>query len=155
MEIFISYNERSSANIVRTLREKLEKETDVKKSFDFKCPKHSPPGVPWRENIEKNISECHALVAVITQEYLNSEICYEEFICAWYNDKRVIPVFIGRKKDYDYSESYGKDLKELIEEVTYVELTAGVLDVKAYDSILVGLRTSSKYLYLNFLHFIT
>ena len=155
MEIFISYNERSSADVVRTFRERLEKEPDIKKTFDFKCPIHSPPGVDWRKNIDKNISECDVLIAVITQEYLNSEICYEEFICAWYKDKRVIPVFIGRKKDYDYSKSYGKDLKKLIEKVTYVEMTAGVLDVKAYDSILVGLRTSSKYLYLNSLHFIT
>ena len=146
MEIFISYNEKTGVDVARTIREKLKDEQDVKKVFDFKCPEHNPPGVPWYENIEKNISECNALVAVITQEYLNSAICYKEFICAWYKNKLVIPVFIGRKKDYDYSASYGKELKELIDKVTYVELTAGVLD--AYDRILMGLRTSSKSLYL-------
>ena len=148
MEIFISYNEKTSADLVRMLREKIEKESDVEKVFDFKCPKHSPPGVHWVDNIEKNIRECDALVAVITQGYLKSDICYKEFICAWFQHKRVIPVFIGHKKDYDYSESHAKDLKEHIEKVTYVELTAGILDVDSYDRIMVGLRMSSKSLYL-------
>ena len=148
MEIFISYNEKSSADFVRILREKIEKESDVEKVFDFKCPKYNPPGVHWRENIEKNIRECDALIAVITQDYLNSDICYKEFICAWYKEKRVIPVFVVRKKDCAFSEAHAKDLKELIEKVTYVELTAGVLDINSYDKILEGLRMSSKSLYL-------
>ena len=154
MEIFISYNEKSSADVAQTLREELMKESDVKKVFDFKYPKHSPAGVQWRENIEKNISECDALVAVITQEYLHSDICYKEFISAWYKHKPVIPVFIGHKKDCNYSESHAKDLEELIDKVTYVELTAGVLDVRSYNKILEGLRMSSKLLYLCMYHII-
>ena len=149
MEIFISYNEKTAAGVVQTLREKLKGEPDVENVFDFKCPKHSPPGVQWRDNIEINIKECNALVAVITQMYLSSDICYKEFISAWYKGKRVIPVFIGCKKDCDYSETHAKDLKELIERVTYVELTAGVLDVTSYDKILAGLRASSKSLSLS------
>ena len=135
-KIFISYkDDKTSIDFARDLTEKLQEEGDIDEVFNFKAEKQLPPGVDWLNYIRKHIGDCDVLIAVITREYLQSDMCCKEFIGAFYSNKVIIPLLIGEELNLDECRY---NLKNEINRLQYIKIEGIALNI--YDRILLGIR---------------
>jgi formylglycine-generating enzyme required for sulfatase activity len=51
-------------------------------------------GAKWREELRKSAGACRVVVCLITENWLVSHECFNEFRAAWYMGKRIIPLFL-------------------------------------------------------------
>ena len=134
MKIFISYKQKDK-DFARDLTTKLLKEDNIDEVFNFKSEECLLPGVEWRNDIRKHIGDCDVLIAVITQEYLQSDMCCKEFIGAFYSNKRVIPIMIGKVPKLKEC-----NLKDEISQLQHIIFEATALN--AYERLLLGIRSA-------------
>jgi formylglycine-generating enzyme required for sulfatase activity len=107
-------------------------------------------GDKWREALRAASGACRAVICLVTENWLTSIECYNEFMAAWYMGKRLIPVFLlpeSANLDAEAktrlarvtSEDQGIDLMPSID-------AAGVLHLDADPSVTtrlaIGLRAA-------------
>lgn len=143
MKIFISYNSKIEEvnQFVAKLKEKLEEQIVVEQVFIFQCPEENPAGVVWTENLAKNINDCDAFIAVITQKYLDSKICYKEITYADKKEKDIIPIlFEDHKLNYEES-SYGSSIEMIVTTpLNYICFETTKVESSEYQRLIQGLR---------------
>ena len=152
MKIFISYYSRDGdvSQFVKDLKTKLEKEADIDQVFIFQDPVDNPAGRVWTENLMRKIVDCHAFLAVITQPYLDSDICHQEITYACNTLKKTIfPItFEDRKPSYEVGQ-YSRSIEAIVKRVNYVTFETTEVETSIYDNLLTGLR-QRKSLFGNF-----
>jgi hypothetical protein len=85
--IFVSYS-RKNKDFCRQLTDELQK-----RDFDFWVDWEGiPPTVDWKKEIQKGIEEADTFIAIVSPEWIASEICLYELDVAEKNGKRLIPV---------------------------------------------------------------
>lgn len=140
-KVFISYNSSDDKvnEFVQQLKRKLE-EDGCDKAFIFQSPIDNPPGEKWLEKIAKEIETCDAFVPIITQKYLDSDICYSEFHAApLTHKKRTIPIiFEDRKPDFSKGK-YAAAIQLLVKPIGYVTFKKPEMEDIPYDKVLIGL----------------
>lgn len=142
MKIFISYSEIEEINrFVGDLKTELEEELGVEQVFNFQCSADNPAGTVWTENLAREINDCDAFIAVITQKYLNSEICCKEVAYAQKKKKVIIPIiFNDRKPNYEDS-SYGLSIEFIATSFyNYVPFETTKMEPSEYKRLKQGLR---------------
>ena len=143
MKIFISYNSKIKEvnQFVEELKENLEDELGVERVFNFQCSTDNPAGTVWAENLTREINDCDAFIAVITQKYLDSEICLKEIAYAQKKQKVIIPIiFNDRKPNYEES-SFGLSIEMIATVVyNYVVFETTKMESSEYKRLKQGLR---------------
>lgn len=85
--IFVSYS-RKNKDFCRQLTDELQK-----RDFDFWVDWEGiPPTVDWKKEIQKGIEEADTFIAIVSPDWIASEICLFELEVAVNNGKRLIPV---------------------------------------------------------------
>src|ERR1700730_114657 len=51
-------------------------------------------GEKWREALRASAGACRVVVSLVTENWLASHECFNEFRAAWYMGKRIIPLFL-------------------------------------------------------------
>ena len=51
-------------------------------------------GAKWREELRTSAGACRVVVCLVTESWLASNECFNEFRAAWYMGKRIIPLFL-------------------------------------------------------------
>jgi formylglycine-generating enzyme required for sulfatase activity len=51
-------------------------------------------GAKWREELRASAGACRVVVCLVTENWLASNECFNEFRAAWYMGKRIIPLFL-------------------------------------------------------------
>ena len=51
-------------------------------------------GTKWREELRSAAGACRVVVCLVTESWLASDECFNEFRAAWYMGKRIIPLFL-------------------------------------------------------------
>ena len=140
-KVFISYNssDKEVNGFVEQLKTKLESD-GCDKAFIFQSAEDNPPGEKWVDKIAKEIKTCDAFVAIITQGYLDSDICYYEFHNAPVTHKKqMIPIiFKDRKPDFSKGK-YAAGIQLLVSPIGYVTFTKPEMEDIPYDKVLIGL----------------
>ena len=153
MNIFISYNSRDEKvnHFVRDLKTKLEEEADIDQAFIFEDPVDNPAGHVWTKKLSEKIVNCHAFFAVITQPYLDSDICHQEITYAHNTHKKpIFPIiFEDHKLNYGVGQ-YSRPIEAIVTRVNYVTFETAEVETSKYDDLLTGLR-ERKSLIGNFL----
>jgi len=107
-------------------------------------------GAKWREELRASAGACRVVVCLITENWLASNECYNEFRAAWYMGKRVIPLLLLPPVP-NLGEESGKRFAEVCAEYQGVDLNPcikpdGVLDLEAGDHVAdrlkIGLRAA-------------
>jgi formylglycine-generating enzyme required for sulfatase activity len=107
-------------------------------------------GTKWREELRASAGACRVVVCLITENWLASNECFNEFRAAWYMGKRIIPLLLLTLSP-DRSEEAGKRLAEVCAEYQGVDLNSclrpdQVLDLEADGNVAnrlkVGLRAA-------------
>lgn len=85
--LFISYS-RKDKDFARKLTDALQRE-----NLDFWIDWAGiPPTAAWMKEVEKGIEEADTFLAIVTPEWISSDVCRVELIAAVRNGKRLIPV---------------------------------------------------------------
>lgn len=50
-------------------------------------------GASWGEALRRSAGACRVILCLVTQNWLNSANCFNEFLSAWYMGKRIVPLF--------------------------------------------------------------
>lgn len=103
-DVFLSFSSQDSkaADFVRT---ELAKRSPAKQIFDFRI--QIDKGKSWQEEIDRAISSCKAIMAILTPSYFNSPECREELMQARLRNKRsghtiLFPVYwLSSKEELD------------------------------------------------------
>lgn len=142
MKIFISYNSALEEvnQFVAELKEKLEEELGVKRVFIFQCSTDNPAGTVWTENLAREINDCDAFIAVITQKYLDSDICLKEIAYAQKKQKVIIPIIFNDHKPNYKDGSYGLSIEMIVTAVNYVMFETTKVESSEYKKLKQGLR---------------
>ena len=101
-KVFISYNSTKDKEVkefVKELKTKLESD-GCDKAFIFQSAEDIRPGVNWPDNLAERIDSCDAFIVVITQGYLDSDPCSDEFYAAHVTHKKRI-ILKDHKLDYN------------------------------------------------------
>ena len=153
MKIFISYNSRVKevAGFAKKLESKLklDHEISIDEVFIFENPKKNPSGATWYNKLAEKIRDCDAFIAIITQGYLDSDICYDEFHAAHIKHKKLIILIIFQDLKPDYkSGKHGAGIEMgvsqknwVIFKTTDVDEGASEGEMSPYEKILNGLRS--------------
>jgi WD40 repeat protein len=88
--VFVSYSRRDEAFARRLDAALRERSVDVWIDFE-----DIPPSADWRERIFAGIDAAKAFVAVLSADYVASEVCREELAHASEANKRVLPVLLS------------------------------------------------------------
>ena len=151
MKIFISYNSRVKevADFAKRLASKLKEHQEVVEIFIFQNPEQNPAGNQWYNRIAEKIRDCDAFIAIITQGYHDSSICYDEFQFAHVKYKKlIIPiVFKDQNLEPDYIKGkLGAGIEMGIGPINWVkfkttdvEESSSDGEMSPYDQILNGL----------------
>jgi formylglycine-generating enzyme required for sulfatase activity len=130
---FVSYS-RKNKDFCRQLTTELQKhEMDFWVDWD-----DIPPTVDWRDEIGKGIEEADAFLAVVSPDWISSNICKEELRIAVKNGKRLIPV-IPCELDWD---SVPSDLSHL----NYIFFTENFDFSQQLEKLLTALNTDYDWL---------
>ena len=154
MKIFISYNSRVKevADFAKKLGLKLnELDHEVNEIFLFENPEENPAGALWYNRLAEKICDCDAFIAIITQGYLDSDMCYEEFFSANVtNQKLIIPIVFedpNLKPDYKKGK-LGRGIEMGVKPKNWVKFKTTDVDESAsdgemspYEQILNGLQS--------------
>ena len=151
MKIFISYNSRVKevVQFAKKLKSKLDELEEVSETFIFQNPEKNPAGATWDDKLAKKIRDCDAFIAIITQGYLDSDICHDEFHAAHVtHQKLIIPIIFEDKNlrpDYKKGkhgaaiEMGVKPKNWVIFKTTDVEESASEGEMSPYEQVLTGL----------------
>ena len=140
-KVFISYNssDKDVNEFVKQLKTKLESD-GCDKAFIFQSAEDNRPGVNWPDNLAEGIDSCDAFLAVITQGYLDSDICSNEFHAAHVtHKKRIIPIiFKDRKLDYKNGK-HGLAIQMGASPINRVSFLKPEIEEIPYNNLLIGL----------------
>ena len=141
LKLFISYNSSDEEvnAFVCHLKTKLESD-GCDKAFIFQSAKDNPPGDNWADNLAEQIKSCDAFIAIITQGYLYSDICFDELHTAYVtHKKRTIPIiFQDRKPDYDTGK-HGGAIQIGISPINRVKFQKPEMEEIPCNKVLIGL----------------
>ena len=141
LKLFISYNssDEDVNGFICQLKTKLESD-GCDKAFIFQSPEDNRPGDNWPDNLAEQIKSCDAFLAVITQGYLNSDICFDEFHAAHVtHKKRIIPIiFEDRKPDYNTGK-HGGAIRMGADPINRVSFQKPEMEEIPYKKLLIGL----------------
>ena len=107
-------------------------------------------GGKWREMLRASAGACRVVICLVTEEWLLSDECFNEFRAAWYMGKRIIPLFLLTRCG-DRANSARLRLQEIRAEDQGVDLRTCIsasrvldpsLDPSAADQIRTGLRAA-------------
>ncbi len=56
-------------------------------------------GSKWRVELRASAGACRLIICLVTENWLASSECFDEFRAAWYMGKRIIPLFLLHSKD--------------------------------------------------------
>jgi formylglycine-generating enzyme required for sulfatase activity len=88
--LFVSHSSKDDAAATA-----LEEWLHVNGFTDIFVDHHSlAGGAKWREELRKSAGACRVVVCLITENWLASHECFNEFRAAWYMGKRIIPLFL-------------------------------------------------------------
>ena len=102
-------------------------------------------GEKWRESLRKSAGACRVVICLVTENWLSSPECFNEFGAAWYMGKRIIPLFL-----LSSTATLGAEAKTRLDRVSGedqgVDLTpcldaSGVLTIDADQSVAGRLKT--------------
>ena len=137
------------ADFAKKLESKL-KEHDHVVVFIFENPEENPAGALWYNRLAEKIRYCDAFIAIITQGYLDSDMCYEEFFSANVTNKKlIIPIVFedpNLKPDYKKGKlgagiQMGTGPRNWVKFKTAdVEESASDGKKSPYEQILIGLQ---------------
>ena len=101
-------------------------------------------GAKWREELRASAGACRVVVCLITENWLGSDECFNEFRAAWYMGKRVIPLFLLASAPTLDEEAKGR-LAEVCAEDQGVDLNpcrkpSQVLDIEADQNVASRLK---------------
>ena len=145
MKIFISYNSRDVQvnKFVEDLKTKLEKEADIDQVFIFGDSVDIPGGHVRNDIIVimRKIVDCDVFLAVITQPYLDSEICHQEitYACNTHAKKVFSIIFEDHELNYEVGR-YSRSIKMKIPQVNFVTFETTRMETSKYEDLLTGLR---------------
>ena len=141
LTLFISYNssDEDVNAFVCQLKTKLESD-GCDKAFIFQSAKDNRPGDNWPDNLAEQIKSCDAFIAIITQGYLDSDICSDEFHTAHViHKKRIIPIiFQDRKPDYNTGK-HGGAIQMWASSINRVSFQKPEMEEIPYNKVLIGL----------------
>ena len=153
MKIFISYNSRVKevVDFAKKLESKLnELDREANEIFLFENTEKNPAGTKWYNRLAEKIRDCDAFIAIITQGYLDCDMCYEEFFSANVTNKKlIIPIVFedpNLKPDYKKGKlghgiEMGVKPKNWVKfKTTDVDESASDSKMSPYEQILNGLR---------------
>ncbi|MGO9171873.1 MAG: SUMF1/EgtB/PvdO family nonheme iron enzyme [Rhodomicrobium sp.] len=90
-------------------------------------------GDKWREALRASASACRVVICFVTENWLASNECFNEFGAAWYMGRRLVPLFLLPPKDA-LSEEAKMRLAKVQAEDQGLDLTP-CLDASGYLSI--------------------
>ena len=95
-KFFISYcsKDEDVSEFAKEMKRRLEEAGHT--AFIFQNPVNNPAGTVWSQHLAEQIENCDAFIAVITQKYLDSKICYKEISHASEKEKLLLPVIYGQ-----------------------------------------------------------
>ena len=153
MKIFISYNSRVKevAEFAKKLESKLNELEHEVEIFIFENPEKNPASATWYNLLGEKIRDCDAFIAIITQGYLDSHMCYEEFFSANVTNKKlIIPIVFedpNLKPDYKKGK-LGAGIEMGVKPKNWVKFKTTDVDERAsddkmspYEQILNGLQS--------------
>jgi hypothetical protein len=102
-------------------------------------------GDKWREALRASAGSCRVVLCLVTESWLASNECFNEFRAAWYMGKRIIPLFLLPPTP-KLGEEAGKRLAELCAEYQGIDLAGsvgatGLLELDANKDIADRLNT--------------
>src|SRR5262245_61690570 len=88
--LFISHSSRDDAHATA-----LERWLTVNGFTDiFVDHENIAGGDKWREKLRESAQACRVVVCLVTESWLASSECFNEFMAAWYMGRRIIPLFL-------------------------------------------------------------
>ena len=97
-DVFVSYGREDE---VKKFVRKLKKDLEGAQLSVWLDEEDIPAGTEWPRVIGIALSECKALIAVLTKKYVSSRFCKSELYVACTNQKPIFPVI--REKGWDVS----------------------------------------------------
>ena len=140
-KVFISYNssDKDVNEFVKQLKTKLESD-GCDKAFIFQSAEDNRPGVNWPDNLAERIDSCDAFLAVITQRYLDSDICSDEFHAALHKKLLIPIIFEDRKPDFSQGISkHGPAIKMGASSINRISFQKPEIEEIPYNNLLIGL----------------
>ena len=140
-KLFISYNSSDEEvnKFVKQLKTKLESD-GCDKAFIFQSAKDNRPGIDWTDNLAEQIESCDAFLAVLTQGYLDSDICSDEFHAALHKKLLIPIIFEDRKPDFSKGKSkHGPAIKMGTSSINRVSFQKPEIEEIPYNKLLIGL----------------
>ncbi|MBQ9868616.1 MAG: toll/interleukin-1 receptor domain-containing protein [Ruminococcus sp.] len=69
------------------------------------------PGEVLSESLKRNINKSDAVIALITDSYLRSEVCLAELSACWFANKKIIPIIFNGNEGADIVKKiFGKNI---------------------------------------------
>ena len=139
MKIFISYKVREVGQFAKELKSQLKDKPGV--ADVFICEEDVYAGDKWGEKIARKVNDCDAFIPIITQEYLDSQPCYQEIHHAHYNqEKHIFPILIkDRKPEYEKGK-YGCDIQLMVNQVQYTTFETTKVEQETFDKFLAAIK---------------
>jgi len=130
-DVFLSFSSQD-ARAADTARAALQQREDTKRIFDFRLA--IDKGKSWQDEIDRAITSCRSIVAILSPAYFASPECREELMQARLRSKRsasplLFPV---------YWLDWGKELDLWLQIVNYADCREG--DHQALSGTMVKLR---------------
>ena len=145
MKIFISYNSsiEQVSKFAKDLKTKLLQDDGIDQAFIFQDVDDNPIGHVWSENLGKAISDCDVFIAIITQKYLDSDICHREISYARDTCRPRKPVFpiIFKDQKPNYKEGeYARSIHMIVQQVNYITFQNTSVECPQYGDLLRSIK---------------
>ena len=148
MKIFISYNSSDEQvnKFAKDLKTKLQGD-GIDHAFNFQDERDNPTGRIWTENLASTIHGCDIFIAIITQQYLNSDICHREISYARDTCRKpVFPIiFKDRKPNYEVGR-YARSIHMIVQQVNYITFETTSVDCPQYGDLLRSLKSGKSFI---------
>ena len=148
MKIFISYNSSVEQvnQFAKDLKAKLQRD-GIDQAFIFQDVGDNPTGRVWSENLGRAIKDCDIFIAIITQKYLNSDICHREISYACDTCRKpVFPIiFKDQKPNYDEGQ-YAHAIQMIVQQVNYITFETTSVDSPQYGVLLKSLKCGKSFI---------
>ena len=143
MKIFISYNSSVEQvnQFAKDLKTKLLQDDGIDQAFIFQDIGDNPTGRIWSKNLARAIKDCDIFIAIITEKYLNSDICHREISYARDTFRKpVFPIiFKDRKPNYDKGD-YALAIQMIVQQVNYITFETTNVDSPKYGDLLTSIK---------------
>ena len=144
MKIFISYNSslEQVKKFAKDLKTKLQ-DDGIDQAFIFQDVDNNPVGHVWSEKLGRAISGCDIFIAVITQKYLDSDICHREISYARDACRPRKPVFpiIFKDHELNYKKGeYAHAIHMIVQQVNYITFETTSVDSPQYGDLLRSIK---------------